>query len=184
MFPRVIKLLRADTYGLDLRWQFARLLMAPFPIYTANQLRSYIMRWVGFKISPGVMILSTPSLTGEKGYYQRLIIDEDAFIGVDSLFDLAATIYIGVRVTLGPGVMIITGTHEFGNPVARAGPVKSAPVRICNGAWLGARATILPGVTVGEGAIVAAGAVVTKDVAPHTVVGGVPAKLIRQLPIE
>ena len=55
------------------------------------------------------------------------------------------------------------------------------PVRIGDGAWLASRAVVLPGVTVGEGAIVAAGAVVTRSVEPHTLVGGVPARLIRHL---
>ncbi len=55
------------------------------------------------------------------------------------------------------------------------------PVRICRNAWIGAGATILPGVTVGENAIVAAGAIVTKDVAPNTIVGGNPAKFIKDI---
>ena len=55
------------------------------------------------------------------------------------------------------------------------------PVHICRNAWIGAGATILPGVTVGENAVVAAGAVVTKDVAPNTVVGGNPAKLLKTI---
>ena len=55
------------------------------------------------------------------------------------------------------------------------------PVRIGDKVWVGANATILPGVTIGDGAIVAAGAVVTKDVAPRTVVGGVPAKVIKTI---
>ena len=53
------------------------------------------------------------------------------------------------------------------------------PVHICRNAWIGAGATILPGVTVGKNAVVAAGAVVTKDVAPNTIVGGNPARLIK-----
>lgn len=55
------------------------------------------------------------------------------------------------------------------------------PVHICRNAWIGAGATILPGVTVGENAVVAAGAVVTKDVAPNTIVGGNPAKFIKSI---
>jgi acetyltransferase-like isoleucine patch superfamily enzyme len=54
-------------------------------------------------------------------------------------------------------------------------------VHICRNAWIGAGATILPGVTVGENAVVAAGAVVTKDVAPNTIVGGNPAKFIKNI---
>ena len=55
------------------------------------------------------------------------------------------------------------------------------PVHICRNAWIGAGATILPGVTVGENAVVAAGAVVTKDVAPNTIVGGNPARFIKNI---
>ena len=55
------------------------------------------------------------------------------------------------------------------------------PIHIENKVWLGANVTILPGVTIGEGAIVAAGAVVTKDVAARTIVGGIPAKVIKKI---
>jgi acetyltransferase-like isoleucine patch superfamily enzyme len=58
---------------------------------------------------------------------------------------------------------------------------KSEPIKICKGAWLGARSILLKGVTIGEGAVIAAGSVVTKDVSPWTVVGGNPAKVIKQL---
>ncbi len=59
--------------------------------------------------------------------------------------------------------------------------IPSRPIRICRGAWIGARSIILKGVTVGEGAIVGAGSVVTKDVEPYTMVGGNPARLLRRL---
>jgi acetyltransferase-like isoleucine patch superfamily enzyme len=62
--------------------------------------------------------------------------------------------------------------------------VRSAPIKICSNAWIGMHCIILKGVTIGEGAIVAAGSVVTKDVAPWTVVGGNPAKLLKEIPVE
>ncbi len=61
------------------------------------------------------------------------------------------------------------------------GPIKSKPVKIRKGAWIGARAIILKGVTIGEGGIVGAGSVVTKDVPPYTIVAGNPAKVIREI---
>lgn len=85
---------------------------------------------------------------------------------------------------IGPNVTIYSQSHDIDGdpdvPLALQGDVR-APVRIARGAWLGANSTILMGVTVGEGAVVAAGAVVTKDVPPRTVVGGVPASVIRTL---
>lgn len=75
--------------------------------------------------------------------------------------------------------MIATLNHVE-NPDRRADMIPS-PVRIGDKVWIGANVTILPGVTIGEGAIIAAGAVVTKDVEPRTIVGGVPAKVIKRI---
>lgn len=108
-------------------------------------------------------------------------IGRDAFINVEALFDNAARIEIGERVSFGPRVTILTGTHEIGDATRRAGAQHPAPVTIGAGAWIGAGAIVLPGVRIGEGAIVAAGAVVTDDVPAHTMVGGVPARIIRRL---
>lgn len=88
---------------------------------------------------------------------------------------------IGRRVAIGQHVRILTDTHQIGGPESRAGKKDVKPVRIGAGAWLGAGCTVLPGVTVGEGAVVAAGAVVAHDVEPHTLVAGVPARVVRRL---
>ena len=89
----------------------------------------------------------------------------------------SAGITIEDDVMIGPDVNVLTINHEFYS----LWTLIPKPVRICKGAWLGARVVVCPGVTIGEGAIVAAGAVVTKDVEPHTVVGGNPAKLIKRI---
>ncbi len=90
--------------------------------------------------------------------------------------------YIGAYVSIGPFVRFITDSHEIGKVTRRAGKVYYDPISVGDGAWIGAGAIILGGVTIGRGAIVAAGAVVTHDVAPDTLVGGTPARLIRDLP--
>ena len=67
---------------------------------------------------------------------------------------------------------------------ARRQDLEPAPIRLGDDVWIGANATVLPGVAIGDGAVVAAGAVVTRDVPPMTVVGGVPARVIKQIEVR
>jgi hypothetical protein len=103
----------------------------------------------------------------------------DVFINAGCRFQDQGGIHIGDRALIGHNCVIVTLNHNM-DPARRAN-LLPAPVRIGADAWLGSNVTVLPGVAIGEGAVVAAGAVVTHDVAPRTVVGGVPAKLIRNL---
>ena len=91
-----------------------------------------------------------------------------------------AKITIGDDVLIGPRVLIHSGNHRFTDPETRIREQghDAAPIVIEDGVWIGGHAVILPGVRVGRGAVVAAGAVVTKDVEPYAIVGGVPAKRI------
>ena len=102
-------------------------------------------------------------------------IGANTVINRDVLLDGRMGLVIGDNVSVSEGVAIFTLEHDPNSPdFANRG----APVRIADRAFIGARAIILPGVTVGEGAVVAAGAVVTHDVPPYTIVGGVPARPI------
>lgn len=101
------------------------------------------------------------------------------FVNSGCKFQDQGGIFIGDDVLVGHNCMIATLNHAE-EPENR-GDMVPKPVRIGGKVWIGANVTILPGVTVGEGAIIAAGAVVTKDVAPRTVVGGIPAKQIKTL---
>ncbi len=83
------------------------------------------------------------------------------------------------HVLIGPRVNLVTENHPLDPGDRRA--LITKPIIIKRNAWIGAGATLLPGVTIGENAVVAAGAVVAKDVAPNTVVGGVPAKFIKNI---
>jgi acetyltransferase-like isoleucine patch superfamily enzyme len=104
-----------------------------------------------------------------------LTIGNSSVIGHGALLDARCGLTIGDNVNLSNEVMIWTLHHDYNDSgFAQTG----APVIIGNYAWICSRAIILPGVTIGAGAVVAAGAVVTRDVAPYTVVGGVPAKPI------
>ncbi|SPJ78709.1 related to galactoside O-acetyltransferase [Fusarium torulosum] len=94
-----------------------------------------------------------------------------------------APVFIGDRVLIGPDVCICPITHALDPEVRReaSGTSFAHPIYIEDDCWIGARALILPGVRVGRGSTVAAGAVVAKDVEPYCLVGGVPAKVIRRL---
>ena len=76
---------------------------------------------------------------------------------------------------------VVTGSHQLGDRRRRAGPPLPRPVRIGSGCWLGARVIVLPGVTIGPGCIIAAGAVVAQDCAADGLYAGVPARRLRDL---
>jgi maltose O-acetyltransferase len=94
-------------------------------------------------------------------------------------FEGHGRIVIGRDCLIGPEVMIITSVHEIGDDGGVAREPSYREVRIHDGCWLGARVTVLPGVTIGPRTIVAAGAVVTKDCGPDAVYAGVPARRLR-----
>lgn len=98
-----------------------------------------------------------------------------ACLGADVDCYAVAPIVLGDNVTVSQGVKLCTASHDIASPIME---LMYAPIVIEANAWVAAWSIVLPGVTVGEGAVVGAGAVVTKDVLPWTVVGGNPAKVI------
>lgn len=88
---------------------------------------------------------------------------------------------IGNDVLVGPNVQIYTATHPLDAATRKSWLEFAKPIRIGNDVWIGGHAVICPGVTIGDGAVIAAGAVVTKDVAENVVVGGNPARVIKQI---
>ena len=104
------------------------------------------------------------------------------FLNAGCKFQDQGGISIGDGALIGHNVVLATLNHDQ-NPANR-GALHPAPIVIGRNVWIGANAVVLAGVTVGDGAIIAAGAVVTKDVPPNTVVGGVPAKIIKTITEE
>jgi acetyltransferase-like isoleucine patch superfamily enzyme len=101
------------------------------------------------------------------------------FIGCGSELDIAGELHIGSHVLIAPGCFITDHGHgHAAGTLIDAQGTTCRPVRIGNDVWLGARVVVLPGVTIGDGAIVGAGAVVTHDVSPAAIVAGVPARPI------
>lgn len=110
---------------------------------------------------------------------KNLKIGKRVFINAGCKFQDQGGITIGDDVLVGHNCVIATLNHAM-EPERRADMVP-APVRIGDRVWIGANVTILQGVTIGEGAVIAAGAVVNKDVPPRTVVGGIPAKILKEI---
>ena len=182
---RLVTLVRDELGGLRSRVWPSRLVLAPLPPYVGTRVRVRVLRAMGFSgIDPSASMWGLPTITGRGRAHERLVVGPHAMFNVGCLLNLGAEIRIGRHATFAQHVTILTETHEIGPPGNRAGPLRSAPVAIGDGCWIGARATILPGVSIGDGAVVAAGAVVTKDVPAGTLVGGVPARVISVLPAD
>lgn len=116
----------------------------------------------------------------EIDYGHQLKIGERVFINHSLCISAAAGIEIEDGVQIAPQVTILTVNHDLKDKTI----VKCSPVYVKKNAWIGARAIILPGVTIGENSVVGAGSVVTKDVLANTVVVGNPAKVIKEIEME
>ena len=110
---------------------------------------------------------------------KNITIGKNVFLNMGCKFQDQGGIFIADGSLIGHNVVLATLNHAM-DPADRATMIP-APIHIGKRVWIGANATVLPGVTIGDGAIVAAGAVVTKDVPENTVVGGVPARVMRKI---
>lgn len=164
-----------EIVGIHPRLHLYNALSSLLPARASGALRAGLLRKVGFQVGEGTDVHGVLKITGPKGILPRLVIGRGCHIEADCMLDLSETLTIGDNVTIEPGVMILTSTHELDFPKHRAGKVILNPVTIGAGAWLRARAVVLPGVKIGAGSVVEVGAVVNKDVEPNTRVGGVPA---------
>lgn len=139
-------------------------------------LRHRLLRWCGVTVGPGVIVRAGFCFDNTD-----VVIGDGSFINAGCYFDGRGAIRIGARCDVGMQVLFCTSTHAVGAPQRRAGDATDISVAIGDGCWIGARATLLPGVTVAPGCIVAAGAVVTRDTVPNGLYAGVPAVLVREL---
>jgi acetyltransferase-like isoleucine patch superfamily enzyme len=128
------------------------------------------------RIGKGAVILSGFKVRNP----QRITIGERFYCNYNFFVQGSGGVQIGNDVIVGPNVSIFSENHQFARrdvPINRQG-TRCAPVSIGDDVWIGAGATILPGVTIGNGCVVAAGSVVTRSFEEFSVVGGVPARVI------
>lgn len=142
----------------------------------SHHLRDFIYRYIlGIQLSEKAIIYFGAEIRGA----QFLSIGRGTIIGDKSVLDARrGGIKIGNNVQFGSFVKLWTGSHDHDDPYFRSRPSKRGPITIGDRVWIGPSSTILHSVNIGEGAVVAAGSVVTKDVEPYTIVGGIPAKKI------
>ena len=165
---------RRDAYANELFQEAVRIGMELNTMYhTPEELREIMGRLIGKKVDRSFRMF--PPFYTDFG--KNITIGKDVFINSGCHFQDQGGIEIGDGALIGHNVVLATINHDL-NP---KGNRKNhyAPIRIGAHVWIGSNATILPGVTIGDWAVVAAGAVVARDVPAMTVVGGVPAKVLK-----
>lgn len=176
MLIRFLKHILVDTYR-HIRGGYygikATLVETVIPHIPSKNLRNRLIRLFGVRATDNVMFWPGFSIRNPQG----LIIEDGVSIGPKCLLDARKGLIIHRNAVIAYEAIIWSLNHDY-NDVHFCG--KGAPTEIGAYAWICSRSIILPGVKIGEGAVVASGAIVTKDVAPYTVVGGIPAKVIGQ----
>jgi maltose O-acetyltransferase len=162
--------MRATSLAIDLWTSLASQKFLP------NKLRLSMLRRAGailgdVTVGPGATFLGGVNVT----------IGDLSFVNWGCLFDTPGHITIGRNTGVGPRVSFYTATHHLGPSTGRIGALYTAPIKVGDGCWIGANTTILPGVTIGNGCVIAAGSVVINDCEPDTLYAGVPAKAVRSL---
>ena len=144
-----------------------------------RRLRPFVMNALGAKVGRGLSMRSKTRISTN-----GILIGDRVFINHGVHINNFALVTLGDDVALAPDVFITTVMHDTSGYERRQGRNQYLPVNIGRGTWVGARATVLPGVTIGEGCVIAAGAVVNRNCDPHGTYGGVPARRINDLPFE
>ena len=146
------------------------------PLAEADAIRAAWSELTGVAVDPTFSLI--PPVYSELGLNIR--VGRNVFVNQGCTLNDIGGIEIGDDVLIGPGVRLISSGHPL-DPARRRRRIVGAPIVVGRNVWLAAGATVLQGVTVGEDSVVAAGAVVTRDVPPATLVAGVPARVVRPI---
>ena len=165
---RSIKLRRLAwliVWSLSAKWM---------PYFVGRRWRVFLLSLFGMKHKGHIGVYPTCKV------WAPWNVEMGSWVAIDDEVNLysAAKITIGTKVAISREAFICTASHDITKPNR---PLITAPITICDGVWIGARAIVLPGVTIGEGSVVAARSVVTKDVPPYSLVAGNPARVVKSL---
>lgn len=141
-------------------------------------IKRWLLNSIGVSVGEGTKVVGPIECTG------TLRIGCECWVGKNLKVNGNGFVAIGDRCDIAPEVTFQTGGHEIGGAQRRAGKGIIATQQVGNGVWIGGRSTVVGNVTIGDSSVVAGCACVVKDVEPNTLVGGVPAKLIRRLEDE
>ena len=181
VLARMARALRGEVRFLRPRFLLAQRLTALFPQFVLDRVRTAVHRASGLRIGTRSLVMGPLVLTGPGPFEELFSIGDYSQITGPLHADVGAAVSVGNRVYIGHHVVLLSVDHEIGPSEQRCGARRVGPIRIEDGVWIGSRVTVLPGVTIGAGAVIAAGAVVNRDVPPDTLVGGVPARVLRHL---
>jgi acetyltransferase-like isoleucine patch superfamily enzyme len=184
LWGRVRRVVRDEIGGVDPRRAGTVLVSTALPQLAFGRARTAALRAFGVRLGPRSLVFGPMRITGPGDVPELLSFGSDVVVTGNLHVDLGAEVRVGNNVYLGHYVTLLTVSHAIAGPWQRCGAPVFAPIKVEDGAWIATRAVILPGVTIGWGAVVAAGAVVTRDVPPHALVAGVPARLVRMLDDE
>jgi maltose O-acetyltransferase len=159
--------------GIDVR---SRVLLWCSAWYVPVKTRPRLLNRLGCSIDPTAVIGTDLRLQGSD-----LTVGPGCYLTGRAFLDTSGGITIGSRVAMGPMTTIWTSAHDIGGQEQRMGLVTHAPVKIGDGCWLNTTVTVLAGVTIGDGCIIAAGSVVRSDCEPNGFYAGVPARRVRDL---
>lgn len=176
------KMLAAPNWLIDKVFRGGVLRYTLFQISTlpSNHLRKWIYMGLGAHIKKNVIF----HFRTELRYPWRLHIGKGTIIGDNAILDARCGLILGENVNLSSNVSIYTQQHDHRDPQFRCPDPKKRRMDVVveDRVWLGSNVIVLPGVTIGEGAVCCAGCVVTKDVEPYAVVAGIPAKKVSERP--
>lgn len=151
------------------------------PSQSLTRTRTTMLKIAGIRIGAHSLIQGPVRITGT-GKPSDLSFGDHTFVSGHLHVDLGAAVRIGSGVRIGHNVTLLTVNHAIGEPDLRAGTSLNCAIDIGDGAWIASHVTVLPGICIGAGSVVAAGAVVARNVPPNTMVAGVPARPVRDLP--
>lgn len=144
-----------------------------FPVI--RRFKQWLLKQAGILTGNGTTVVGPIECTG------TLTIGDNTWIGKNFKVNGNGSVRIGSNVDIGPEVTFQTGTHCIGSHVRRAGEGKNNVQNVGNGVWIGCRVVVVNNTSIGEGSVIAAGAVVVSDIGNDVLVGGIPAKVIKNL---